>query len=86
MEDETNYASAQRRYARIHQRLSIALFALAALGAIAVPVEPAWRIGYAVGATIVVLAGIFLSRWWVLQKLRDFDRGSGGYREQEEDN
>lgn len=77
MEDNADYASARRRYARIHQRLVIALFAIAALGTIAVPVEPTWRIGYAVGATVVVLAGIFLSRWWVLRKLRDVERGSG---------
>lgn len=77
MEDDTNYASAQRRYARVHQRLTVALFVVAALGTIVVPVEPAWRIGYAVGATVAVLTGILLSRWWVLQKLRDIDRGSG---------
>ena len=86
MADDANYGRAQRRYARIHQRLVIALFVLAALGTIAVPVEPAWRIGYAVGATLVVLAGIFLSRLWVLRMLRDVDPGSGGQREQEEDN
>ena len=78
MEDDANYANAQRRYARIHQLLVIALFVFAALGALVVPVVPAWRIGYAVGATVAVLAGIFLSRLWVLRKLRDFDRESGG--------
>ena len=77
MEGDTDYEEAQQRYARIHQRLTVALFVVAALGTIVVPVEPAWRIGYVVGATLVVLGGIFLSRWWVLRKLRDYDQGSG---------
>lgn len=70
MDHEASLRKTRRRYAMMHLGVMGTLFASAALGAFLVPVEPGWRVGYAVAATLVVGLGILLSHWWALRQTR----------------
>lgn len=70
MDREIFYLKARRRYMILHLSIMAMLFAAAVLGAAFVPLELAWRIGYALVASVVVLSGVFLTRRWIFGRIQ----------------
>ena len=70
MGQEIFYLKARRRYMVIHLCIMAVLFATAVLGTAFVPMELAWRIGYGLVASVVVLSGVFLTRRWIFGRMQ----------------
>lgn len=71
LDPEMVFLRARSRYSLIHLGVMAILFTAAFLGVSFVPLDLLWRIGYAVTASWTVLAGFFISKWWINRRLRE---------------
>lgn len=68
---EIVFLQARYRYSLVHLGVMAIFFVAAVLGVSFVPLDLVWRIGYAVTASWTVIAGFFISKWWINRRLRE---------------